>query len=268
MNFIVAFKGEAQPIIERFNLIKSADPVPYPLYENESHRLILTGIGSTRASEATSYLIEQIKNAPQAILNIGLAGHRSYEKGSCFIANRISSDHDEAIHYPPLIIQSNTPSSGLKSCSEPEKEYPENIGYDMEAHSICSTAYQSITRELVQFFKIVSDNPQEPLTNFDPKSATELIHPHIETIDDLVTQLDELALSLQLDPKLFQILEETKSRHHFTFTQNHQFEKLLHHARALDIDISELIGSLESAENATNTINILREKIAPLRILP
>ena len=44
------------------------------------------------------------------------------------------------------------------------------------------------------------------------------------------------------------------------FTQNHQFEKLLHHARALDIDISELIGSLESAENATNTIDILRKK--------
>ena len=39
MNFVVAFQAEAQPIIERFNLIKSAELCTLRLYTKMNHRL-------------------------------------------------------------------------------------------------------------------------------------------------------------------------------------------------------------------------------------
>ena len=96
----------------------------------------------------------------------------------------------------------------------------------MEAHAICSVAYKSVTRELVQVIKIVSDNPSNPLESFEPRIATDLISIHLPLIDEIAEQLDNLK-SISLDPSIFKINQRIKSSHHFTATQTHQLEKVI-----------------------------------------
>ena len=42
MNFVVALKAEASPLIECFKLAKESVPSPFPLFANDRHRLVLS----------------------------------------------------------------------------------------------------------------------------------------------------------------------------------------------------------------------------------
>ena len=57
MNFVVAFKGEAQPLIDFYQLEKVED-APYPLFRNDQHFLIISGLGRDRAISSTTALYQ------------------------------------------------------------------------------------------------------------------------------------------------------------------------------------------------------------------
>ena len=44
MNFIVALQPEARPLIDRYKLVKRNDTTSFPIFENENHRLIISGM--------------------------------------------------------------------------------------------------------------------------------------------------------------------------------------------------------------------------------
>jgi len=80
MNFVVAFKGEAQPLIDFYQLEKVED-APYPLFRNDQHCLIISGLGRDSATSATSAL-HLVTNKPNlGWMNLGVAGHGSLEVG-------------------------------------------------------------------------------------------------------------------------------------------------------------------------------------------
>ena len=116
--------------------------------------------------------------------------------------------------------------------------HPQPIGYDMEAHAICSVAYKSVTRELVQVIKIVSHNLSNPLESFEPRIATDLISKQLQLIDEIAEQLDNSAKEFFsfFDPSIFTLIKELKIRHHFTATQTHQLEKVIQQAHALGLE--------------------------------
>ena len=62
INFVVAHKLEAKPLIEHFHLKKSIKE-PFQVFKNESGiRLIISGMGTSRARSAVEYMwqIDQI----------------------------------------------------------------------------------------------------------------------------------------------------------------------------------------------------------------
>ena len=154
--------------------LKRPDTRVFPIFENKDHRVIISGIGRINVAAATGYL-SQLKQYSHGILNIGIAGHGELSTGTSFLANRVLHSEEKTVYYPPPILEHPITRSALQTCDTPEKLYPRPIGYDMEAHAICSIAYRSITRELVQIIKIVSDNPSNPLESFSKKTATNLI---------------------------------------------------------------------------------------------
>ena len=55
----------------------------------------------------------------------------------------------------------------------------------MEAHAIYNVAYKSVTREMIQVLKIVSDNPSYPLEQFNAEKAVRLISDQIPLIEEI-----------------------------------------------------------------------------------
>lgn len=267
MNFIVALQPEARPLIDKFRLTKRNRPSPFPVFESKLHKLIISGIGRIQAAAATGFLLGEMKDIHGAIINLGISGHGEFPVGTPYLANRVFHPENKAIHYPPPVINLPIARSALQTCDSPEMKYPQPIGYDMEAHAFCSTAYQGITRELVQVTKIVSDNPKNPLASFHPKTATALISSQIKWIAEIVEQLENLSHELQLEPEILDLIGQAKSVHHFSVTQSHQLEKLVRHAHALGFEIAELKSLLSSSTNGKSLLSSIDQKVEPFRLL-
>ena len=267
MNFLVALQPEARPLIDRLKLKKRNGTHPFSVFENETHRLVISGIGRIQAAAATGFLLGQQDGRPQAIINLGIAGHGSLDLGTAFLANRIFHSREKGIYYPPAALESKISKSGLQTMDAPEKDYPEPIGYDMEAHAFCSIAYQFITRELVQVIKVVSDNPSAPLTDFDPKLATDLLFENLSIVEEISEQLEALEREISMDPDILAILAEMKAKFHFTATQVHQLQRILQQAHALGLAPDEIRPLLGSSTNTKTLLSSLEEKLTPLRIL-
>ena len=267
MNFLVALQPEARPLIEKFKLKKRNGTHPFSVFENETHRLVISGIGRIQAAAATGFLLGQQDGRPKAMINLGIAGHGSLDLGTAFLANRIFHSQEKGIYYPPAVLESKISKSGLQTVDAPEKDYPEPIGYDMEAHAVCSIAFKSVTRELVQIIKVVSDNPSSPLTGFDPKLATDLLFENLSIVDEISEQLEALECEISMDPDILAILAEMKAKFHFTATQVHQLERMLQQAHALGLGPNEVRKLFDSSTDTKTLLSSLEEKLAPLRIL-
>ena len=165
MNFIVALQPEARPLIEKFKLKKKNGSNPFPVFENENHRLIISGIGRMKAA-ATGYLLSELGWSSSGNDQPGYCGYGLLPIGTPFLANRFHSQEKKLITHPQL-SKARYPVP-LANMDAPEKSLSEPIGYDMEAHAILFIAYTSITRELVQVIKVISDNlPRTRLESFE-----------------------------------------------------------------------------------------------------
>jgi hypothetical protein len=268
MNLVVALKAEASPLIECFKLAKESVPSPFPLFANDRHRLVLSGVGKELSAKATSYLSERFPQPNQAWLNFGLAGHGTLELGTAFLANRILDDGGENAFYPTQLLDHDLESSALQTCSSPVSDYPDPIGYDMEASAFCASASLSSIRELIQVVKIVSDNPDHPLDSFDRATAHALIESALPSILPLVDQLEELAHKIAPSPDLAELVDSALAHHPFSETQRHQVRKLLTHAHTLGFLGKDALEAITGAKSARQAISELRESMEQHRVLP
>ena len=79
MNFLVALKAEAGPLIDFYRL-NQVHATPFPTFENQNHRLVISGIGRIRCSAATGYLLGLLPSKIEGLINLGIAGHGQLEK--------------------------------------------------------------------------------------------------------------------------------------------------------------------------------------------
>ena len=267
MNFVVALKAEATPLVESFELAKESAPSPFPVFANGKHRLVLSGVGKELAAKATSYLSERFPQPNQAWLNFGLAGHGDLDTGTVFMANRILDDDGKSAFYPTQLLDHDLESSALQTCSSPVSDYPDPIGYDMEASTFCSSASLVSIRELIQVVKVVSDNPGHPADSFDRSSAGALIKGALPSILPLVDQLEELAHKIKPAPGLAEFVDSGLTLHPFSETQRHQARKLLTHAQALGLPEKDVLKAITDAKSAKQAISKLRKIMEQHRIL-
>jgi len=79
---------EAAPFIRDLALFKESE-TPFPVYKNDTVRLIVGGIGKTNAAMSTTYLIQT--HRPTCICNAGAAGstHNEYALGEIYHIKKI-----------------------------------------------------------------------------------------------------------------------------------------------------------------------------------
>ena len=266
MNFVVALKAEALPLVESLGLTKESAASPFPLFASDRHRLVLSGVGKELAAKATNFLSERFSNPNQAWMNFGLSGHGTLAKGTVYIATRILDDGGEGPFYPTQLLDHKLESSSLQTCSSSASAYPEPIGYDMEASAFCANASVVSMRELIQVVKVVSDNPTHPVDCFDRSSVGALIKKALPSLLPLIDQLEELARKIEPPPRITKLVDSFLSFHPFSETQGHQARKLLTHAHSLGLPEKDLLKSVTDAKSAKQAIFKLKQTVEKHRI--
>lgn len=266
MNFVVAFKGEAQPLIH-FHQLKKVEDAPYPLFRNDQHSLIISGLGRDRVISATTALHQETNKPNLGWMNLGIAGHGGLGFGEAFIAGKVIDESSEEAFYPPQIFEHSFGVSCLQTCSHPSTQYQPNLGFDMEAHAFYRTTCQFSIRELVQVIKIVSDNPDHDLNQFNTKGVPAMIERHLKEIDALVKQIDTASFAMRSDNELVEVCQRAQSMHSFSVTQRHQLHDLLRQAKSIGVDLVEIEEIIAGASNARDATQKVAHFLDPKRIL-
>ena len=94
IRWVVALKEEAQIILDNFRLKPVNEKTIYPIYKNEeeTHWLIISGIGRSNAAASTAYLYSYSKASKQTSwINIGIAGSDKGNYGDLYLVDKIST---------------------------------------------------------------------------------------------------------------------------------------------------------------------------------
>ena len=225
---MVAHKLEAKPLIRHFSLQAFAEK-PYLMFRNKDGiRLIISGMGASNAYNAVRYMSELKGNRfgySEGWINVGIAGHRDLELGTCFIVNKISSRKTKEVYYPSLSIEAKN-TEGLITVDRPEKLYAEDEAFDMEAAGFFKAASICSELELINVIKVISDNKASSIDNITEKLIDDLMLKTLYVIDPVVSELKKrLAILNQVLVLENRFLELVKPIH-FSVYQRNQLKRL------------------------------------------
>lgn len=268
MNIVVALSAEAKPIIEHLELERLTLPSPFKLFQDDTYQLVISGIGKKNMAKAVSFLHGRrtCKNAPW--LNIGLIGHGSAKLGEVFQIAKFFDEQNEKSGFPPQIYSTPTTKTFLHTCDKPSSEYQIGTAYDMEGSAFFETAYQFSTTELVQSVKIVSDNPEYPVSCFDKSKVHSLIAPALPLIKNLTKEMIEMSTEIKEPEEIENVLSRIRKTLVFTETQTHQVKKEIRRAIAVGIPTSQIIQLAQSAKNSRSFIANLNRILKEESIFP
>jgi len=197
VNLVVALSCEARPLIQQFNLRQEKTTAGFRRYGNrDGINLIVSGVGKLATATACSFLAgSQLseQTAGAAWFNIGIAGHKSLPIGEGALIHKVTDHSSGRVSYPPLVLNAQCPTSSLITVEHPETEYREEAAYDMEASVFATTAGRFMTSELVQIYKIISDNPHNPVETVTEQRIGQWVEGRLHTIELLVNQIQSLA---------------------------------------------------------------------------
>ena len=233
LNLVVAHKLESEALVRLFKL-RQEGTSPLVYTDGEAIRLIVSGEGSAASATAVNFLSQSYpESAPQAWLNLGIAGHQSKELGESVVIQKLVQVASGAVHYPiPMLSQ--CPFGELHTVDQPEFEYPHDVAYDMEGFGFYAAAIQHTTIELVQCCKIISDNRQQDANTVTADLVRELFTANLPQIQEIVAMMIDLQKKYQGFSAAPPELQAIDSKYHLTATQKVQVRRLLHRLHAFD----------------------------------
>ena len=95
----------------------------------------------------------------------------------------------------------------------------------MEASAFYATACRFNSSELIQVFKVISDNHANPAEQISAQLTEEIISAKLDSIDVLIQQL--LKLEQQQRQQIMPEIKPFQQRWHFTVSQQHQLQRQL-----------------------------------------
>ena len=234
IHFITALPAEARPLIEHFRLHDRQTGSGFPVYRNDGMALSVSGPGKVAAAAATASLAAHGSTpATAAWLNIGIAGHATHAVGRGILVNRISDQATGKSWYPPQLIDADMPRDSLQTVDIPETGYTGDTLYDMEASGFFPVACRYASAELVQCFKVISDNREQAASGITAQFCERLIASQLEVIEQLAQSLDGLADEYATWHAPHPELERLTAHWHFTVAQQHRLARLAHRWKAL-----------------------------------
>ena len=221
-----ALPCEAKPLVGYFKLKKDNSSHPFALYYNDNMVLAVSGCSKIAMAAAVAYSLAKFQHSAHPVLvNVGIAGHKTANLGDLFAAHKITDVETGKHFYPQLVAKLPCPTLAINTVSTPETKYADECLYEMEASAFYEIAARFTSGELIQAFKIVSDNQESSINQIDAKLVSEWINTKVETIAESIKQLELLAQPLEIkDSRYYQMALE---QWHFTVTAQLQLKALL-----------------------------------------
>ena len=219
---VTALPCEAKPLIKHYRLNGRQAENGFRIYENNKIRLIIAGIGKCAAAAACAYLQGAEPQGKHAWLNLGIAGHGDLNIGDAVMAHKVTDSVTGTSWYPAMPFKHPCPTVAL---DQAKTDYQTDTAYDMEASGFYATAIRFNSSELVQVFKVISDNHSNPAKQVSAQQTEQIIDTRLDNIDALVQQLLELAQ--QQRPQISPEIEQFQQHWHFTVSQQHKLQRLL-----------------------------------------
>ena len=265
INLVVALPAEARPLLDFYRLGEKTTIGTFRVHQHADMSLIISGPGKVAAAAATALLASRNSPGKQAAwLNIGIAGHATYSTGQSLLAHRITDHATGKSWYPPQLFDLPTTTGSLLTVDVPENNYHQDLAYDMEASGYYPVASRFSSMELVQCFKVVSDNRKQSTATVTAKSCTQLITRKLDEIDTLVRALASLAQEVNRWRAPHTGVEQLTAQWHFTVSQQHQLAELARRWQVLMPEQPLWLSALEKQKNATAVLQSLRQHLDSL----
>ena len=265
INIVVALPAEARPLLDHFRLRDKQHNSAFPIYRNTDMALIVSGPGKVAAAAATALLAgTEAAHRRAAWLNIGIAGHAHHAIGAGYIAHRITDSATGKSWYPPQIHDLSTPTENLFTVDRPEDDYPTAALYEMEASGFFPVACRFSSSELVQCFKVISDNRTQATTTITAKLCAQLIAARLADIEPLVTALSGTADEYTKWHAPHPDLEQLSTRWRFSVSQQHQLAELARRWKVLTADQPLWLEQLEKTRCAADVLQCLEQHLKTL----
>ena len=224
VNFLVALKHEALPIIAYFELTLNNKKYRNIFSNVEKNVfLIITGIGIENSKKAVTNLKQLNNNKDDIWVNIGIVGHETFKEGSIYEVKKVISSNNKNTFFTNSFYN-KMPTTTVCCVDKEEKKYNNKYLYDMESYGFLEALDSLTIKENIFIFKIVSDN-----LKFKPKSyknfAVSFISKHIRKIDNILDEYRNKPLENFYDITL--MLNIIKKRYHVTFYNKKKLEKIL-----------------------------------------
>ena len=262
INLVVALKAEARPLIRHYELHNRHADSALPVYLGTDMALVVSGPGKAAAATATTWLQGlSPENKRNTWLNIGIAGHATLATGDGRIANRITEHATNRSWYPPQVHDLDIATGRLLTVDSPENDYRVDALYDMEAAGFYPAACRFSSSELVQCFKVVSDNRQHANTKITAKHCEQLIGNQMKTINSLVETLGSMQKHYNSWHAPHPDLERLGEQWHFTVSQQHQLAKLLKCWMVLSPEQPAWSHELEKKNTAAEVLHCLEQQL-------
>lgn len=262
VNIVVAHGLEAKALVKMLELKREKTCSEFLEYGNSNNlRLLVSGIGKEAVAAAVTYLGEEqaLDNGEKrAWLNIGIAGHRDAPLGSGWLGNKITDQSSGASAYPPQLID-GIQLGAVVTVDEPENTYPLDAAYEMEASAFYAEATKYSTAELVQVFKIISDNLENPLSQIDLQRVPKFIAGQASQIVLLVEKISAIVEQHNFSQRMPSQYHDICAKFRLTVNQKLQIRRLCQRYKALGqeeelrdllslkaIDTSQLISRLSN----------------------
>ena len=238
-----ALPCEAKPLVAYFKLKKDNSSHPFALYHNDSTVLAVSGCGKIAMAAAVAYALAKFKQAAHPVLvNVGIAGHKTAALGELFATHKITDIENGKHFYPQLIAKLPCSTLAINTVSTPETTYSDDCLYEMEASAFYEIAARFSSGELIQAFKVVSDNQESPIHQIDAPSISAWINAKAEVIANGIKQLELLAQPLETKESAY--YQIALQNWHFTVTAQLQLKALLQRwdvlAEGAKLDFSEV----------------------------
>ena len=262
IRWVIALKEEARTIIDHYELRLVNEKHLFPIFKNgdETHWLVLSGIGRHNAAAAASYLYS-ISNVIQntAWVNIGIAGCGQGKYGDLCLVDKISNNCGQS-RYPTTMPRTDLPKMHLFTSDVPINNYSSQELIDMEGLAFYDIVSKFTSNELICLMKVISDGPENKIKSLNKDKIIDLIKSNINNIKEIVSYYEKLS---QLDflynqkPYLF---TQITSNWHFTVTQKYKLENLLRRIKVFLCD-KNVLEIIKDCKKGNSVLNILDLKI-------
>ena len=263
IRWVIALKEEAQVILDYYKLKPINEKTIYPIYKNEeeTHWLIICGIGRNNAAASTAYLYAY-SNASNytSWINIGIAGSGKGNYGDLYLVDKISTYQRRKSTYPSTVPKATLPKMNLFTSDIPISDYSTYELIDMEGSAFFDIASKLTSKEFICLMKVISDGPENDIKEITKSKISNLIKENLLKIIDVISyyeRLSEEEFQIIDKPKLF---NEIKSKWHFSATQSYRLETLL---RRIEIfcNKKDIEKTIKNCETSNSVINVLNTKI-------